>query len=68
MEITEDLPGGKTSFVFYLGGDAYSAPASWKQVHTASTTTANLYYLHRDHLGSILMITDYRRYQRKTPV
>jgi RHS repeat-associated protein len=58
MEITEDLSNGKTSFVFYLGGDAYSAPAIWKHEQTASATTANLYYLHRDHLGSILMITD----------
>jgi len=58
MEITEDIPNGKTSFVFYLGGDAYSAPAIWKHEQTASTTTANLYYLHRDFQGSILMITD----------
>lgn len=58
MEITEDMQAGTTSFVFYMGGDAYSAPALWKEEHSASGTTQNLYYLHRDHLGSILMITD----------
>lgn len=57
-EITNDLQSGKTSFVFYLGGDAYSAPAIWKEVYGAGPTTQNLYYLHRDHLGSIVMITN----------
>jgi RHS repeat-associated protein len=59
MEITEDLPNSKTSFVFYLGGDAYSAPAIWKYEQTGSTVNTNsLLYLLRDHLGSITMITD----------
>jgi|GEM_PF-199445 len=59
MEITNDLQSGKTSFVFYLAGDAYSAPAIWKEEHLAGNLqTANLYYLHRDHLGSIVIITD----------
>ncbi|HEY9533558.1 MAG TPA: RHS repeat-associated core domain-containing protein [Mucilaginibacter sp.] len=58
MEITEDIPNGKTSFVFYLGGDAYSAPAIWKNEQTATTTVEGLHYLHRDYQGSILMITD----------
>jgi len=58
VEITEDIPNSKTSFVFYLGGDAYSAPAIWKDERTASGTTTALYYLHRDYQGSILMITD----------
>lgn len=58
MEITEDLVNGETSFVFYLGGDAYSAPAIWKHKHNSSTSTGALYYLHRDYLGSILLITD----------
>ncbi|MBC8053488.1 MAG: VCBS repeat-containing protein [Sphingobacteriaceae bacterium] len=58
MEITEDMQTGTTSFVFYMGGDAYSAPAMWKEVQSSTSTTQNLYYLHRDHLGSILMITD----------
>jgi len=58
MEITSDTQTGTASFVFYLGGDAYSAPVVWKEVHTAVQTTANLYFLHRDHLGSIVLITD----------
>jgi hypothetical protein len=60
MEITEDIPNGTTNFVFYLGGDAYSAPAIWKEIHhsNAQPLDAQLYFLHRDHLGSIVMITD----------
>ncbi|WP_431293800.1 RHS repeat domain-containing protein [Pedobacter sp. P26] len=59
MEITNDIQSGKTSFVFYLGGDAYNAPAIWKEEYSSgSVQTANLYYLHRDHLGSIVMITN----------
>ncbi len=57
-EIVNDTQAGSTSFVFYIGGDAYSAPAIWKEEHTSSAVAQNLYYLHRDHLGSILMITD----------
>ncbi|WP_304064867.1 RHS repeat domain-containing protein [Pedobacter glucosidilyticus] len=60
MEITEDIQNGTTNFVFYLGGDAYSAPAIWKEIHhsNAQPLDAQLYFLHRDHLGSIVMITD----------
>ncbi|MBB5440874.1 RHS repeat-associated protein [Pedobacter sp. AK017] len=58
MEITNDLQNGTTSFIFYLSGDAYTAPAIWKEIHSASSVVQNLYYLHRDYLGSIVMITD----------
>jgi len=58
MEIVNDTQVGSTGFVFYLGGDAYTAQAIWKEVHTSSAVAQNLYYLHRDHLGSILMVTD----------
>jgi RHS repeat-associated protein len=59
MEITEDIANTETSFIFYLGGDAYTAPAVWKKKQVGSTVTINgLYYLQRDHLGSIAMITD----------
>ena len=58
MEITSDRQAGTTSFVFYLGGDAYSAPAIWKEVHTTAQTTQDLYFLYRDYLGSIVLITD----------
>lgn len=58
MEITRNIVTGETSFVFYLSGDAHDAPAIYKEVHTSSSTSASLYYLHRDHLGSIVLITD----------
>ncbi|SHG45380.1 polymorphic toxin type 23 domain-containing protein [Pedobacter caeni] len=58
VEITNDLQTGNTSFVFYLGGDPYNAPAIWKEVISSGQTSKNLYYLHRDHLGSIVMITN----------
>lgn len=60
MEITRNLTTGETSFVFYLSGDAYDTPAIYKQIIQQQTnqTTNNLYYLHRDHLGSIVLITD----------
>lgn len=58
MEITDDMQTGKTSFVFYLSGDPYTAPAIWKEDHQGGQSTQNLYYLHRDHLGSVVMITN----------
>jgi len=59
MEITNDLQTGKTNFVFYMGGDAYNAPAIWKEENVGGAIqSSNLYYLHRDHIGSIVMITN----------
>jgi len=58
VEITRDMLTNTTGFVFYLGGDAYSAPAIWKVEQNSTSLDAQLYYLHRDYLGSILMITD----------
>ena len=40
--------------MFYLGGDAYSALA----ILISDGETSKLYYLHRDYLGSIVMLTD----------
>ncbi|MGS2741650.1 RHS repeat-associated core domain-containing protein [Sinomicrobium sp. M5D2P17] len=57
MEIKEDTQTGKTTFITYIGGDAYSAPLIWHS-DQGTTTTNNYYYLHRDYLGSILSITD----------
>ncbi|WP_268225813.1 glycohydrolase toxin TNT-related protein, partial [Sinomicrobium oceani] len=57
MEIREDTQNGKTTFITYIGGDAYSAPLIWHS-DQGTTTTNNYYYLHRDYLGSILSITD----------
>lgn len=56
MEITQDLMSNKTTFVTYLGGDAYTAPAIWRSEQTS--TTEGIFYLFRDYLGSILAITD----------
>ncbi|MFT3751174.1 MAG: T6SS effector amidase Tae4 family protein [Agriterribacter sp.] len=57
MEITEDAQTSTTTFIFYTGGDAYSAPAIRRSVQSGSSTNEML-YLHRDHLGSIIAITD----------
>lgn len=57
MEITYDKTTGSATFVIYLGGDAYSAPAIWRS-EQGSTTSNDLYFLNRDYLGSIIMISD----------
>ncbi|WP_209404957.1 FG-GAP-like repeat-containing protein [Pseudozobellia sp. WGM2] len=57
MEITWDKNTGKTTFVTYMGGDAYTAPTIYRSEQAASTN-AEYQYLHRDYLGSILAITD----------
>ncbi len=57
MEISYNQTTGKSTFVTYIGGDAYSAPAIWRSEQGTTTTNA-YYFLHRDYLGSILMISD----------
>jgi RHS repeat-associated protein len=57
MEISYDNALNKTIFVTYIGGDAYSSPVIWRSEHSV-TPDHNYYYLHRDYLGSILMISD----------
>jgi len=57
MEISYEVATGKTTFVTYIGGDAYNAPAIWRSEQGA-TSASNYYFLHRDYLGSILMISD----------
>ncbi len=57
MEITEDAQTGSTTFVTYIGGNAYTAPAIWRSVQGGSPASG-LLYLHRDYLGSIAAITD----------
>ena len=54
VEIVCNKTDNSTKFVFYLGGDAYSAPA----ILISDGETQKLYYLHRDYLGSIVMLTD----------
>ncbi|MEB3016641.1 RHS repeat-associated core domain-containing protein [Capnocytophaga ochracea] len=53
-EIVCNKTDNSTKFVFYLGGDAYSAPA----ILISDGEAQKLYYLHRDYLGSIVMLTD----------
>lgn len=57
MEISYDKQTNKTTFVTYIGGDAYSAPAIWRS-EQGSATANGYYFLHKDYLGSILMISD----------
>ena len=54
VEIVCNKTDNSNKFVFYLGGDAYSAPA----ILISDGETQKLYYLHRDYLGSIVMLTD----------
>ncbi|MDB9837083.1 peptidoglycan DD-metalloendopeptidase family protein [Flavobacteriaceae bacterium] len=49
-EVTVNQSTGETTSVFYLGGDAYTAPVA--------LINGEDHYLHRDHLGSILAISD----------
>lgn len=56
-EISHNLETGAVEFVTYLGGDAYNAPIIWKS-DQAGIPQEDYYYLHRDYLGSILMISD----------
>ena len=54
VEIVCNKTDNSTKFILYLGGDAYSAPA----ILISDGETQKLYYLHRDYLGSIVMLTD----------
>ena len=54
VEIKEDKAKGSIDFLFYLGGDPYSAPA----VYSSNGEEGKLLFLHRDQLGSIIAITD----------
>ena len=54
VEIKEDKTKGSIDFLFYLGGDPYSAPA----VYNSNGEEGKLLFLHRDQLGSIIAITD----------
>ncbi|MBM0654727.1 sugar-binding protein [Capnocytophaga genosp. AHN8471] len=54
VEIKEDKTKGSIDFLFYLGGDPYSAPA----VYSSNGEEGKLLFLHRDQLGSIIAITD----------
>ena len=53
-EVVCNKTDNSTKFILYLGGDAYSAPA----ILISNGEAQKLYYLHRDYLGSIVMLTD----------
>ena len=50
----EENLGSTNNYRLYLGGDAYSAPA----VYLSDGSNGKIYYLGRDHLGSITHITN----------
>lgn len=54
MEIKHNTHTNSIEFVTYIGGDGYTAPIILK----SDGTTHQYNYLHRDHQGSILAITD----------
>ena len=57
VEIIEDREQQQSKILTYIGGDAYSAGIV--HVNQSGTTPKKGYhYLHRDHLGSILAISD----------
>jgi len=58
MELSYDATTNTTLFVTYIGGDPYTAPAIWRSEYVGSGASNGYYYLHRDYLGSIMLITD----------
>jgi RHS repeat-associated protein len=48
-------PSGSSTERLYIGGNAYSAPAVYARTGTGAWS---LYYIHRDHLGSITAISN----------
>ncbi|MDO5968192.1 RHS repeat-associated core domain-containing protein [Flavivirga aquimarina] len=58
MEISHDSALNKTTFVTYLNGDGYDATVIWRKEQDLSATSEAFHFLHRDYLGSILMITN----------
>lgn len=54
MEITTNQLTGESTFVFFVGGDAYSAPVVYKD----NGTVKEYLYLHRDYQGTILAISN----------
>lgn len=58
MEISYDTNTDTTLFVTYIGGDAYSTPIIWRSEQQSFSANEDYFYLHRDYLGSIILITD----------
>jgi RHS repeat-associated protein len=58
MEISYDTSTDTTLFVTYIAGDAYSTSIIWRSEQQSFSASEDYYYLHRDYLGSIILITD----------
>lgn len=56
LEIIYDELTKSQKFIFYIGGDAYSAPAVY--IQDENSPLWKTYYICRDYLGSITLITD----------
>lgn len=56
LEIIYDEYTKDQKFIFYIGGDAYSAPAVY--IQDDDNPIWKTYYICRDYLGSITLITD----------
>ena len=56
MEISHNNATDTTVFITFMGGDAYSAPVIWRSESDGSQTDEAYYYLHRDHINSIVLI------------
>lgn len=54
MEVKENIVTNNAEFVFYIAGDAYTAPIVVK----GDGTSQNYLYLHRDYQGTILAVTN----------
>ncbi|KAF2515833.1 hypothetical protein E0W68_12850 [Flavobacterium salilacus subsp. salilacus] len=54
IEIKHSVVDNVFEFIFYIGGDGYSAPVIFKKKNTAE----EYLYLHRDYLGSIVAISN----------
>ena len=58
VEIVKDKTNNTVKVITYVGGDAYTAPIAHIENKVGSTSQSEFTYLHRDHLGSIMAISD----------
>ncbi len=60
VEVVQDTQNNTHKIITYIGGDAYNAPMVDIKENSSplEEPTGGIYYLHRDHLGSILAISD----------
>ncbi|WP_281988351.1 polymorphic toxin type 23 domain-containing protein [Aquimarina aggregata] len=58
VEIVHNKDDNSTKIITYIAGDAYTAPVAHVKKQGSSSNINSYHYLHRDHLGSIMAITD----------